>query len=200
VLISASAIGYYGSRGEEILTESSAPGTGFLPDVCVEWERAASEAASSGVRVASARIGIVLGAEGGMLKQVLTPFRLGVGGPLGSGRQWMSWIHVDDLVEMLVFALSNPDLAGPFNAVAPEPVRNADFTKALATAVRRPALIPVPGFALKLAFGDMAEVMLASQRVLPAGMRSAGFAYRYPNLDAALADAVRLPVLEGVKT
>jgi uncharacterized protein (TIGR01777 family) len=132
----------------------------------------------------------VIGSEGGMMKQVLPPFRLGLGGPLGNGHQWMSWIHVDDLVELLAFALANPNIAGPINAVAPEPVRNADFTKALASAVRRPAFIPVPGFALKLAFGEMADAILASLRVVPETAPRAGFAYRHADLGRALADAV----------
>jgi len=185
-LVSASAVGYYGNRGEEILTERSAPGSGFLPDVCVQWEREASAAERSGVRTAMLRIGIVLGPDGGALEQMLPPFRLGLGGRLGSGEQWMSWIHVDDLIEMLVFALMNGTVRGPVNGVAPEPVRNSVFTKALGRALHRPTIFPVPVMGLKAAFGEMASVLLASQRIVPEAATSAGFRYRLPDLDNAL--------------
>lgn len=180
VLVSASAVGYYGSRGDEILEESSAPGEGFLPEVCVAWER---EANAAPARVVLPRIGIVLGAGGGMLKSVSPPFRAGLGGKLASGKQWMSWIHVDDLVALILFALTNDKVSGPVNAVSPQPVRNADFTTALGRALRRPTIFPTPAFALRLLFGEMADVILASSRVVP---RKIGLEYRYPELNQAL--------------
>ena len=181
VLVSASAIGYYGSRGDEILTESSAPGKGFLPEVCVEWER---EAAQTNVRIVLPRIGIVLGAAGGMMKSVLPAFKAGLGGKLASGKQWMSWIHVDDLIGMILFALTNDDVRGPVNGVSPNPVRNAEFTAALGRALHRPTILSTPAIALKLIFGEMSEIILASARVLP----GAGFEYRHPDLGEALAN------------
>ncbi len=188
VLISGSAIGYYGNRGDEILTEASPPGKGFLPELSVEWEKSAELAEALGIRVVRLRIGIVLGSGGGALAQMMTPFRLGVGGRLGSGKQWMSWIHLEDLVGMIVFALENRNAAGPFNATAPGPVRNAEFTQALARALHRPAVLPVPRFGLKLLFGEMANVMLESQRVLPKAAEAAGYRFRFRELNAALAD------------
>jgi uncharacterized protein (TIGR01777 family) len=190
VLVSASAIGYYGSRGDEVLTEQSAPGSGFLSEVCIEWEREAQVAVKLGVRVVPLRIGIVLGSGGGMLKSVLTPFKAGLGGRLGSGSQWMSWIHLDDLIEMIVFAIEGERLSGPVNGVAPHPVRNSEFTLSLAHAVHRPAVFPVPPFVLKVRFGEMADVILASQRVLPEVAIGAGFQYRYPDLGEALAGSM----------
>jgi uncharacterized protein (TIGR01777 family) len=187
VLVSASASGYYGDRGEEVLTESSAPGNGFLAEICTEWEREARAAENAGVRVASVRIGLVLGKEGGALKQMLTPFRLGVGGRLGSGRQWMPWIHVDDLIEMFVLAMER-DVSGPMNGAAPNPVRNLEFTAALARAIHRPAIIPVPRFALDLLFGEMAQIVFASQRMVPKAAEAAGFRFRFAELGSALAD------------
>jgi len=190
VLVCASAIGYYGSRGSEILTESSPPGTGFLPEVCIAWEREALAAESLGVRVVPLRIGIVLDTRGGALKRMLPPFRLGLGGRIGTGNQWMSWIHIDDLISLIRFVLVHP-LRGPVNAVAPEPVTNSDFTRALASALRRPAFLPVPSAALQILFGEMSEVLLASQRVLPRKAVSAGFSFRYAHLPDALADLFR---------
>jgi hypothetical protein len=190
VLISGSAIGYYGDRGDETLTEKSAPGSGFLPEVCMEWEAAAREAEKAAVRVVMLRLGVVLG-NGGALATMLTPFRMGAGGPLGSGRQWMSWIHVDDVLELILFASGRPDVAGPVNAVAPQPVRNSEFTKALAAAVHRPAVMPVPRFALKVLFGEMSGVMLSSQRVAPEAATAAGFRFRYDEIYGALRAAVR---------
>jgi uncharacterized protein (TIGR01777 family) len=189
-LICASAIGYYGSRGDELLRESSAPGTGFLPDVCVAWEREALAAEALGIRVARLRIGIVLEAHGGALKQMLPPFRMGAGGRLGDGRQWMSWIHLADLVALFQFAVENP-VSGAFNGVAPNPVSNNDFTRELGKALHRPAIFPVPGFGLKVMFGEMAEVLLASQRVLPAAAQSQAFQFRFPELGGALADILK---------
>jgi len=186
VLVSASAIGLYGSRGDEPLDEMSAPGNDFLADVCREWEAAADPARERGIRVVHPRIGIVLGKGGGALAKMITPFKLGLGGRLASGRQWMSWIHVDDMVGMLLFAAGNDRASGPMNAVAPTPVTNAEFTKALAKAVHRPAIFPVPAFGLKLLLGGFADVLLASQRVLPRAAEKAGFAFRHPSLDETL--------------
>ncbi|MCS6953851.1 MAG: TIGR01777 family oxidoreductase [Bryobacterales bacterium] len=187
VLVCASAVGYYGSRGDEILTEDSSPGRGFLPEVCVAWERAAAEAEALGLRVVRLRIGIVLGPEGGALARMLPPFRLGAGGRLGPGSQWMSWIHVEDLVDLIRFALTADGFRGAVNAVAPNPVRNSEFTETLATVLRRPALVPTPALALRVLFGEMAEaVLLASQRVFPRAAEAAGFSFRYPGLASAL--------------
>ena len=186
-LICASAIGYYGSRGDEVLSEASPPGAGFLPNVCVAWEREADTALPLGMRVAKIRIGIVLDPLGGALASMLPPFRAGVGGPLGPGRQWMSWIHLDDLVRLIIHTVEQP-LSGPINAVAPGPVRNSEFTRALGRALHRPAFLPLPGFALKVLFGEMAEVLLGSQRVIPFAAEASGFRFAYPQLDAALRD------------
>lgn len=190
VLICASAIGIYGSRGDEVLTEASAPGAGFLEDVAVDWEREASRAEELGVRVVQVRIGIVLGGGGGALAKMLPIFKLGVGGPIGSGRQWMSWIHVDDLTALIAFALHHDALRGPVNGTAPQPATNADFTQALGHAVHRPALLPVPEFALRLGYGEMARVLVASQRVLPAAAERAGFQFRFSNLEQALKNVI----------
>lgn len=189
-LVCASAIGYYGSRGDEILTESSAPGAGFLPEVCMAWEREAVAAEALGIRVVRVRIGILLDAGGGALQRMLPPFRLGVGGRLGDGRQWMSWIHRDDLSELFRLAVEKP-IRGPLNAVAPNPLANAGFTRELARAVHRPAVFPAPEFALRLMFGEMSEVLLSSQRVAPNAAASAGFVFRFPHLGPALADLLR---------
>ena len=189
-LICASAIGYYGSRGDEILTESSAPGSGFLPEVCVAWEREALAAEAFGIRVVRVRTGVVLDANGGALVRMLPPFRMGLGGRLGSGRQWMSWIHLEDLAALFQFAVES-QVRGPLNAVAPNPVTNSDFTRELARTLRRPAVFPVPEFALRLLFGEMADVLLASQRVAPGAAEAAGFRFRFPQLAPALADLLR---------
>jgi uncharacterized protein (TIGR01777 family) len=186
VFVSASGANYYGDGGDEVLTENSAPGSDFLAKVCVDWERAALEAQASGLRVATVRIGAVLGREGGALKKMLPPFRLGAGGRFGNGRQWMPWIHVHDLVRLLVFAVEKADVSGPLNGSSAEPVTNAQFTKALARAVHRPALFPVPKFALKLALGEAANFLLGSLRVLPEATTQAGFQFEYPELDSAL--------------
>lgn len=186
VLISASAIGYYGDRGDEILNEAAAPGDDFLARVCVEWERETRRAMEHNVRPVALRFGIVLGKEGGALKQMLGPFRAGIGGPVGSGRQWASWIHQDDAVELLLFTLRNQRMAGPLNATAPHPVRNVEFAKLLGHAVHRPSLVPTPKLALKVMFGEMAQVILASQRVVPEAATRAGFVFRYPELEGAL--------------
>ena len=187
VLVCASAIGYYGSRGGEMLTEASAPGSGYLAEVCAAWEQEALAAEALGVRVVRLRISLVLARHGGALQRMLPPFRLGVGGRLGDGRQWMSWIHLDDLCEMFRFAVEN-QVRGAWNAAAPNPVTNSDFTRALAAALKRPAVFPVPGFALRAIFGEMAEMLLGSQRVIPEAPVQAGFEFRYPRLDGALAE------------
>ncbi|MEO8026304.1 MAG: TIGR01777 family oxidoreductase [Bryobacteraceae bacterium] len=190
VLISASAIGYYGSRGDEVLTESSKPGDGFLPEICIEWEREAVRAEAMGVRVVLPRIGVVLGKGGGAMAKMLPPFKAGVGGTLGPGTQWMAWIHLDDLVGLLAFALDTPAIKGPMNATSPNPAQNTEFTRQLAKAIHRPALFPVPEFVLKLLFGEMASVVLGSQRVLPAAAEKAGYVFAHPHL----ADALELVV------
>jgi len=192
VLICASAIGYYGSRGDQVLTESAAPGSDFLSQVCAAWEKEAQAAEALGMRVVRIRIGIVLDARGGALPRMLPPFRMGAGGKLASGRHWMSWIHLDDLAALFQFALIKP-VSGAVNAVAPNPVTNADFTRALAAAVHRPAIFPVPAFGLRLLFGEMSEILLASQRVAPKAAESAGFAFRFPELTGALADVLKVP-------
>jgi len=186
VLVSASAVGYYGSRGDETLTESSAPASDFLGRIAVEWEREAREAEKLGVRVVTLRIAVVLGRDGGALAKMLVPFRLGVGGRIGDGKQWMPWIHLNDLASLIGFAVRNPSLAGAVNAAAPEPVTNAEFTRELARALHRPAIFPVPRAALKLAFGEMAEVIFASQRVVPEVALRAGFQFRFPAIRGAL--------------
>ncbi|HEX8985713.1 MAG TPA: TIGR01777 family oxidoreductase [Bryobacteraceae bacterium] len=186
VLVSASAIGIYGSREDEILTEASAPGSGFLAGVCVDWERAAQEAAALGTRVVLLRFGIVLDTRGGALARMLPAFRLGAGGRLGSGRQWMSWIHLDDALGLVEAALTDERLTGPVNATAPNPVTNAEFTHALAHAIHRPAFVPVPALALKLLFGEMAGLLLDSARVLPRAALDAGCRFRYSELGSAL--------------
>lgn len=188
VLVCASAIGYYGDRGDEVLTEDSAPGTGFLPEVCVAWEKAAQAAEAFGVRVVRVRIGVVLDAAAGALAKMLPPFRMGLGGRVGSGRQWMSWIHVEDLVGLIRFALAE-QVRGAINGVAPNPVTNAEFTKALGAELHRPAIFPVPGLALRAVFGEMAEVLMGSQRVLPKA--AAGYPFRFPLLEPALAELLQ---------
>lgn len=185
--VSASAVGVYGNQGDEVLEESHAPGTGFLAEVGRAWERATDAAASAGIRVVLPRLGIILAPHGGALAKMLPPFRLGLGGPLGSGRQWMSWLTLDDAVGIFVAALTRPELSGPINAVAPNPVRNSEFTRALATAVHRPAFFPVPAPVLSALFGEMArETLLVSQRVVPARLEAAGFRFRDPELLPAL--------------
>jgi uncharacterized protein (TIGR01777 family) len=185
-LLSASAIGYYGDRADEAMDERSEPGADFLGRTCVAWEREAELAESLGIRVVRLRIGVVLGLGGGALKKMLPPFKAGVGGPLGGGRQWMSWIHLDDLVGLIDFALETPALSGAVNAVAPNPVTNAQFSSALGAALHRPALIPTPGFAVKLLFGEMAEIVLGSQRVLPRAAQAAGYQFKLTEATKAL--------------
>jgi len=189
-LVSASAVGYYGSRGDEVLEESALPGNGFLPEVSAAWEREAQAAEALGMRVAVIRIGLALDPRGGALGRMLLPFRWGAGGRLGSGRQWMSWIHLADLAEMFRFALENP-VRGALNGAAPQPVRNRDFTRALAAAVHRPAVFPVPGLALRALFGEMAGVLLESQRVAPRAAEAAGFRFLFTELGPALTDLIK---------
>jgi uncharacterized protein len=190
VLVSASAVGYYGSRGDEILTEDSPPASDFLGQLAVGWEQEAHAAEQFGIRVVIPRIGVVLGRGGGALAQMLLPFRLGVGGRLGTGKQWMSWIALDDLVSLLKFAIEDAALSGPVNAVAPNPVTNAAFTRELAAAVHRPAILPVPAFALKILFGEMSEILLGGQRVIPQAALRAGFQFRYAGLGEALRQSI----------
>jgi len=185
-LINASAIGIYGSRGDEILTETSSHGEDFLAQVTEEWEQAADLAGALGIRVVKLRTGIVLGKNGGALAKMLTPFRLGVGGRLGSGRQWMSWIHIEDAVGLILYALEKPEVKGTLNVTAPNPASNAEFTRQLAAALHRPAIFPVPAFALHILFGEMAGALLSSQRALPRSAVAAGFRFRYPELSGAL--------------
>jgi uncharacterized protein (TIGR01777 family) len=193
VLICASAIGFYGNRGDEILDEGSPSGQGFLPEVCREWEQASRiAAADAGIRTVNIRIGLVLSAKGGALVKMLTPFRLGLGGRIGSGQQWWSWIHVDDIVGAIHHALRTESLSGPVNLVAPNPVQNIDFTRTLAAVLGRPAFLPVPEFALRIAFGRMAaeELLLCSQRVKPGKLGSSGYTFHFRELRAALEDLV----------
>jgi uncharacterized protein (TIGR01777 family) len=192
VFVSASAIGFYGDRGEDLLDETAAAGDGFLARTCVEWEASADPARDAGIRVVHPRIGVVLATDGGALARMLMPFRLGLGGRLGSGRQWMSWIALDDLVFVLESAIFDERLVGPVNAVAPEPVRNADFTRVLARILGRPALAPVPAFALRALAGGLAdELLLASIRVAPRALERCGFRHARPTLEEALASLLR---------
>jgi uncharacterized protein (TIGR01777 family) len=186
-LIAASAIGFYGDRGDEILTETSPAGTDFLAEVCTAWEGANFGAAAAGVRVVCLRFGIILAKEGGALKKMLPPFRLGLGGRLGSGRQYMSWVTIDDVVGMILEAARNPALAGPVNAVAPAPVTNSEFTRALGRALSRPAIFPVPAAVLRLLVGEMADaLLLSSARVTPARLAAAGYRFKDADLGPAL--------------
>ncbi len=187
VFISASAIGWYGLRGDEELTETSSGTDCFSRQVCVAIEAAASKAEALGLRTVRLRIGLVLAAEGGLLGRMVLPFKLGLGGPFGRGRHWMSWIHRDDLVRLICHCIANSALSGPVNGTAPAPVRNRDFTRALGKALHRPALLPVPALPLEWVLGDFAkELLLGGQRVLPEAALNSGFTYRYPQLDAAL--------------
>jgi uncharacterized protein (TIGR01777 family) len=187
VLISASAIGYYGDRGEETLREESSSGSGFLPEVCREWEAAAEPATKAGIRTAQMRFGVVLSASGGALQKMLLPFRMGVGGNIGGGRQWMSWVDIDDVVGAILHVIKTDSLHGPVNVVGPNPVRNSEFTKTLASVLSRPAIFPMPAFAARLVFGQMAdELLLASQRVEPAKLMASAYIFQTPELRAAL--------------
>ncbi|MGI8918628.1 MAG: TIGR01777 family oxidoreductase [Pyrinomonadaceae bacterium] len=186
-LISASATGYYGDRGDELLTETSPPGKGFLADVCTEWEQATEHARVKGVRVVNTRFGIILDKEGGALAKMLTPFRMGIGGRIGDGKQWMSWIALDDVIGALKFALNEESMNSPVNFVAPNPVTNAEFTKTLGRVLSRPTLFPIPEFGVRLAFGEMADaLLLSSQRVEPAILKQSGFKFRFADLPSTL--------------
>jgi len=188
VFVCSSAIGFYGDRGEEVLNEESAPGTGFLPDVCREWEAATRPAAEAGIRTVQIRTGVVLSPKGGALGKMLTPFKLGFGGRVGNGRQWMSWIDVQDMVGSIHHILKTDRLQGPVNMVAPKPVTNEEFTQTLASVLSRPAIFPMPALAVRLAFGEMGEtLLLGSQRVEPARLVASGYAFRFNDLRTSLA-------------
>lgn len=191
VLVSMSASGYYGDRGDEVLTESSAPGSGFMPDTCVAWEAAAEPAREAGIRVVHPRTGVVLAEGGPLIDTVRTPFRLGVGGRVGSGRQWVPWVSADDEVRGLRFMIDRDDLAGPVNLTSPEPVQNRELTRALGEVWHRPTVLPIPPFAVWLLFGDMGRMLATdSQRVDPAVLREAGFEWRHPDVRSALQAAL----------
>jgi uncharacterized protein (TIGR01777 family) len=192
VLVSASAVGYYGSRGDEELDERSPSGGDFLADVCVSWEREATAARTMGTRVVPVLTGIVLGKEGGALAKMLPPFKVGLGSPLGSGRQYMPWVHIDDLLELMLFAARENSVTGPLNGVAPHPVTNREFTRTLGRVLGRPTFLPpVPGFVLKTLVGEFAEVLLGSQRALPRAALAAGFSFRFAELEPALRDVLQ---------
>ncbi len=187
ILISASAVGFYGNREDEILTEDSAKGVGFFPDVCDEWEKESQKAADFGARVVNPRIGVVLAKDGGALEKMLTPFKFGVGGVVGSGKQWMSWIAIDDLISLIHFALENSELNGVINATAPNPVTNEEFTKTFGKVISRPTILPIPAFGIKLLFGEMGErLLLEGCRVIPKKAQDAGFEFQFVNLEDAI--------------
>lgn len=192
ILISASATGYYGDRGDELLTETSPPGNGFLADICVEWEKATDHAKDKGIRVVNTRFGIILDKEGGALAKMLPPFRMGIGGRIGEGKQWMSWIALDDVVSALQFVLTNESMKGPVNFVAPNPVTNTEFTKTLGRVLARPTIFPIPAFGLRLVFGEMADaLLLSSQRVEPVKLSDSGYQFAYGKLENALRSVLK---------
>lgn len=186
VLVSGSAIGYYGSHADEVLDENAEPVAGFAHVLCRDWEQSALEAETLGVRVCLIRTGVVLGPEGGALAKMLPPFRLGLGGPIGSGQQWMSWIHIDDEVGGILYLLDNPSLHGPFNLTAPEPVTNEVFSRTLGRVLHRPAFMRVPAVVMKLMLGEASELLVEGQRVLPENLHTAGYVFKYPRLEPAL--------------
>ena len=188
VMASASAMGYYGLRGDEVLTEDAPPGSGFLTDVCTQWEAATAAAEDAGVRVVHLRTGLVLSPDGGALKQMLLPFKLGLGGRIGNGRQWWSWISIDDEVAAILHLVDSSNVRGPVNLAAPNPVTNEEFTRTLNGVLRRPTLLPTPTFALRAMFGSEAvdEMFLGGQRVAPARLQADGYAFRHPDLEGAL--------------
>ena len=187
VFLSASAIGYYGNRGDELLTEQSASGEDFLSSVCIEWENATKPAMEKGIRTIHTRFGVILDTHGGALAQMLTPFRMGIGGRVGSGKQWMSWIALEDVVNGLKFLIADKPVHGPVNFVAPNPVTNAEFTKTLGRVLSRPTLFPVPAFGARLAFGELADaLLLSSQKVEPSVLEDKGFLFSWPTLEPAL--------------
>ncbi len=189
-LVNASAIGIYGPHGDETLAEDASAGSDFLSGVCRDWEAEARTGEEKGMRVVLLRISVVLGRDGGALRQMLPPFKMFAGGPVGSGAQWFSWIHIDDLVGLILLALDHPQVTGPLNATAPDPRTNREFSAALGRALGRPSWLPMPGFALRLLVGEVAEIILAGQRVLPKRAQELGFVFRFPTVDAALADLV----------
>ena len=192
VFVCASAIGYYGNRGDEILTESSGPGRDFLSLLARDWEAEANRAAHAGIRTAILRFGVILSAEGGALPQMIRPFKFGVGGRIGSGRQWISWIALEDVIRIIQRAIGDAALHGPVNVVAPEPIRNADFARVVGQVLHRPALVPAPKFALRLALGEMADaLLLGSQRVLPEQLLKANYSFQYQDLESALRAILR---------
>ena len=190
VLVCASAIGYYGEGGDNEFTEDSPPGDDFLAELCQAWEAEAQKAETAGIRAVQVRIGLVLGKDGGVLQPMLTPFKMGVGGKLGSGKQWMSWVHLDDVIGIILYALENPQISGVLNATAPVPIRNTDFTKTLGRVLKRPTLFRVPTFALKLKLGEFTEFVLMSQRVLPKKTLSSGYEFRHTDLESALRESL----------
>lgn len=200
VLVSGSAVGYYGDRGDEVLDETAGPGSDFLAQLCRDWESEALRARELGMRVVVSRTGIVLDRKGGALPRMLPPFRLGLGGRLGSGRQWMPWIHRDDLIELFAFAAQGTQVDGPMNAAAPNPATNAEFTRALGTVLRRPTVFAVPAVALQLGFGEMSQVLLGSQRAAPRVAERAGFRFRHPSLVDALRDVLARPRADAAPT
>ncbi|MCS7274223.1 MAG: TIGR01777 family oxidoreductase [Candidatus Bipolaricaulota bacterium] len=191
VLISASAIGYYGDRDEELLTEEASPGGDFLAQVCQEWESEAARAEGLGVRVVRLRIGIVLGPDGGALQAMLPIFRVGLGGPLGSGQQWWSWIHRDDVVGAILHALENHKINGPINVTAPQPVRQREFARILGSVLKRPAFLPAPAFALRTVLGEFSQELLSSKRVIPQRLQATDYRFRFSDLDSALAEILQ---------
>ncbi len=194
VLASASAVGYYGDRGDTALGEASEPGNGFLARLALEWEHTALKAERDNVRVALIRIGVVLSVDDGALARMLPVFRLGLGGPLGGGRQYFPWVHIRDLARLIVFVLDHGEIHGPVNAVAPDPPRQKEFAEALGRAFDKPAFMPLPGFVLKSLMGEMASVLLASQRAVPYALKAAGFKFECGELDKALGDLIGVPV------
>jgi uncharacterized protein (TIGR01777 family) len=193
VIVAASAIGYYGNRGDETLTETSAPGNNFLAGLCREWEAETARGAEFGARVVNLRFGIILAAHGGALPRMALPFKLGAGGRLGDGRQWMSWLTLPEVISIIQFGLAQSGLAGPVNAVTPNPVRNEEFTRVLSKTLHRPALFPAPAFMLRLALGEMADaLLLISQKVMPSKLADSGYAFLQPGLAGALAEVFRM--------
>jgi uncharacterized protein len=187
VLVSASAVGYYGDRGDQVLSEESKPGDGFFPEVCHEWEEATEKAKSSGIRILNIRIGVVLSSSGGILGRILGPFRMGLGGKIGSGTQYISWIALDDLLGIVLNIISNKSISGALNAVSPNPITNRDFTRILGNVLSRPTLVSIPRFAARMAFGELADAaLLSSVRVMPTKLLRSGYQFRYPKIEQAL--------------
>jgi len=188
VFVSGSAVGYYGDRKDEVLEETSPPGRGFMSELCEEWEREAMRAVELGIRVVLVRTGVVLSAQGGALKKMLPPFKLGVGGPMGSGKQWFPWIHIDDIVGIFRHAIYTSTITGPLNGSAPQPVTNAEFTRELAGALHRPAFLPVPRIAMQVLMGEMSEVVFVSERAVPKAVLASGYKFAFSTLASALAN------------